>query len=289
MKIDKIVFSCSEYFAPFWNLQAQIWKTKFNIDPVCLYFSDSKEGMSEEYGEVILCPFDDYLEEDSSDRTTDILQITLSKFFHPSTEPDTVWMIGDIDMFPLQTPYFKEGFERPKHGEYYHFNYTGIMQVLRDPNGPQIFQEKGSKTMGGYDLAGHYHIATGKTFKDCFFKNQTFKEVLEYVVKSNKYGTVALGDWSTASPIHKTYWCAEENYTSEKIAEGIQSGSLVFGYKVYDNYQQRIDRVRWNGETYAGFNEDFLKEGNYVDIHCHRPYHEQEESLISILKKASII
>jgi len=36
MKIDKIVFCCSEEFSPFWNLQSFLWKEKLDIDPVCL-------------------------------------------------------------------------------------------------------------------------------------------------------------------------------------------------------------------------------------------------------------
>jgi len=285
--IDKIVFSCSEYFAPFWNLQAKIWKTRFNIDPVCLYFSDSKEGMSEEYGEVILCPFDDYLEEDAGAKTTDILQITLSKFFHPSTDEDKVWLIGDIDMLPLQTAYFEQGFDRPKHGDYYHFNFTGIMQSAGDPNGPNVFMQKGSKTMGGYDLPGHYHLATGKTFKELFFKNKTFKNVLEEIVTSEKY---SLAQVFSSEDIHKKHWCAEECYTSEKIAEGIQSGKISFGYKAYDNRRQRIDRVSFNREnkTYTGVDEKLLKSGMYVDIHCHRPYHDQEDSLLQILNTVDV-
>lgn len=91
MKIDKILFCSSELFSPFWNIQSRIWKTKFGIEPVCLlYGSKEKCGISEEHGQVIECQFDPSL--------PDIIQLQFSKFFHTTTEPNTTWMTGDIDL-----------------------------------------------------------------------------------------------------------------------------------------------------------------------------------------------
>lgn len=278
-KIDKIIFSCSPYFAPFWNLQSRIWKTKMGIDPVCLYFSDNKKGMSEEFGEVILKEIDPKFGKDG-----DIIQVTMSKFFHPTTQENLVWMIGDIDMFPLQTKYFLEDYDRPVHGQYMHFNMAGIVPV-------DTFLNKGYESHGGGNLAGHYHIATGKTFKDTIFHDKNLSDTLEKIVFGTRYGRKVLDN----NPIHKIFWCAEEDYTSEKIWEAFKRHEINLLWKTYDNKMNRIDRAFWNHHTkkynypWQEINEQQFNNNLFVDIHCHRPFHEQEEDLIRILNLAKMI
>lgn len=285
MNIDKIVFSCSPYFAPFWNLQSKIWKTKMGVHPVCLYFSDTKEGMSEEYGDVILKETDPRFGEEG-----DVIQVTMSKFWHPTTEDDTVWMIGDIDMLPMQTSYFLDGYKKPAHGEYLHLNLSGIFQSYGV--GIEVFQKFGSKTMGGLDFAGHYHVATGKTYRDVIFQEKTIQNALEEIVFGNRYGN---RDGAAAQKIHKNFWCAEENYTSEKIYEALATNKLKFMGKEYHNIQNRIDRAFWNSAIRKYYhpscqlNDDDLSSGRFVDIHCHRPYDEQEEHMMYLLKKANMV
>ena len=41
MKIDKIVFSSSEKYSPFWNLQAEVW-SNMGIQPVLLLWGEVK-------------------------------------------------------------------------------------------------------------------------------------------------------------------------------------------------------------------------------------------------------
>ena len=54
MKIDKVIFSSSEEYSCWWNIQSKIWKTFLNIDPVLLlYGSKDRHNLSEEYGEII--------------------------------------------------------------------------------------------------------------------------------------------------------------------------------------------------------------------------------------------
>jgi len=284
MNIDKIVFSCSPYFAPFWNIQSKIWKTKFQIDPVCLYFSDTKEGMSEEYGEVILKQTNkDYGEE------SDVVQVTMSKFWHPTTEPDKVWIIGDIDLIPLQTEYFLNGYSRPVDGDYLHFNISGICQSMGVDF--SVFMNKGSKTMGGVDICGNYHIATGKTYKEILFDGITIDDALRTIVFGDRYG---LRDRSMGN-LHKFFWCGEENYTSEKIWLAAKENRIRLSGKQYHNIMNRIDRAFWNGAESRYFhpafeiNEVVFARKQVIDIHCQRPYDVQEPHLMKILKMANMI
>jgi hypothetical protein len=213
----------------------------------------------------------------------------MSKFWHPTTEPDTVWMIGDIDMLPLQTAYFMEGYEKPKHGDYLHLNFSGIFQSLGLH--PSVFSQVGSSIMGGADLAGHYHVATGKTFKDTLFDNTDLVGVLNDIVFGDKYTNAQ----EAGDGIHKKFWCAEEKYTSKKLWDAMNSDSIRFIGKQYHNILNRIDRGFWSsqakqyGHPYVDINHTALSSNKFVDVHCHRPYHEQEKHLTELLTQANMI
>jgi hypothetical protein len=54
MKINKVIFSSSEEYSDFWNINSKIFKTKFGFDCVCHFFGDrANTNNSEEYGKVI--------------------------------------------------------------------------------------------------------------------------------------------------------------------------------------------------------------------------------------------
>ena len=98
MKIDKVVFSSSELFAPFWNVQAKVWG-EMGIEPVCLLWGKVENtDMDPSLGEIIEMEFNPDLFES--------FQITWSKFYHTLSEPDTTWIIGDMDQIPLRRSRF---------------------------------------------------------------------------------------------------------------------------------------------------------------------------------------
>jgi hypothetical protein len=302
MKIDKVLFSCSEAYAPWWGIQSKIWKTKFNIHPVCLLYGDKQKcNMSEEYGEVIENRFDTSL--------PNIIQIQFSKFYYPKNEPDTTWIIGDMDQIPLQTEYFLDGLESISDDAYGNLNYTLTAQMRAGvrPDGfpgmaSDAFLKLGGAVNGGYDLPGHYHVAKGKYFESLFFNNKSFEEVLRYVMESKRYGFHTEESQKTLNKeIHGGFWVAEESYTSENIWYGLKKGVIKEFYgKEYHIWNQKIDRVgrltdsngrwipQWTGSDYL-YDENRLKNKGYVDLHCHRPYHEQEKAMIKILEIAGMI
>jgi hypothetical protein len=145
--------------------------------------------------------------------------------------------------------------------------------------------------MGGADLAGHYHLATGKTFKDILFGESTLDSVLDEIVFSGKYDNPQ----EAGDGIHKKFWCAEEKYTSKKLWDAMNADSVRLMGKQYHNMIQRIDRAFWNGQSktysnpYTNIHSNTLSSGKFVDIHCHRPYHEQEMHMIELLTQANMI
>jgi len=257
--------------------------------------------MSEEYGEVIENRFDPSL--------PNIIQIQFSKFYYPKNEPDTTWIIGDMDQIPLQTEYFLDGLESVSDDAYGNLNYTLTAQMRPGmrPDGfpgipPDTFMKLGGAVNGGYDLPGHYHVAKGKHFKNLFFNNKSFEDVLRYIIESKRYGFhTEESQKSLNKEIHGGFWVAEESYTSEQLWYALKKGTIkeFFG-KEYHIWNQKIDRVgrltdsngrripQWNGKDYL-YNEEQLKNKGYMDLHCHRPYHEQEAAMMRILETAGMI
>lgn len=294
MKIDKIVFGCSEYYSPFWNIQSKIWKTKFGIEPICLLFGNkSKCNMSEEYGKIEECQF-------NSD-FPDIIQLQFYKFYRPTLDENCTYIIGDIDQIPLQTEYFLNGLDFISENAYAHFNYTLCAQ-MRQGITADVFLKRGAYVNGGYDLPGHYHCAKGKFYKELYFKNKSFEDVLKYVIESKRYGMIKEdAQRNLNKQIHGSFWVAEEMYTSEYLWYGIRNKVVDSFYgKEYHIWDQKIDRVgnlrdsngrwipQWNGKNYI-FDVNKLKNKGYVDIHCHRPYDEQETAMMDVLKTANMI
>ena len=165
-----------------------------------------------------------------------------------------------------------------------------------------VYFNRGSYLNGGFDLPGHYHCAKGKYYNSLYFKNKTFENVLDYIISSNRYGMIKEDAQKNLNKqIHGTFWVAEEMYTSEYLWYGYKRGEIKnLHFKDYHIWNGKIDRVgnlrdaagrwipQWNGSNYV-YDENKLKNKGYVDIHCHRPYFEQEKPMLKILETAQII
>lgn len=292
MKIDNVIFCASEYYAPFWNIQSRVWKTKFGINPILLLFSNKSLGelnLSEKYGQVIPQTFIEGL--------PDIIQIQFKKFWYPGLELDKTAIIGDIDQIPLQTDHFLNGLEMVDENAYAHFNYSLCSQMMgidRNSAG-KIYSSRGGYVNGGFDLPGHYHCAKGKYFSKLYFDDQSFEDVINKVISSKRYGMIKQEEQKNLNAnIHGTFWVAEEMYTSEHLWYGFKnktvSGLYLKDYHIWDGKIDRVGRFgrQWNGTNYV-YDENKIRNKGYVDIHCHRPYHEQEKALIEVLTKCEMI
>ena len=178
MKIQKVIFSCSEEYSDFWEINSKYFKEKLNIEPVCLLFTENKDFViSEQYGSVRKMQFIPNLPK--------IIQITWSKFYFTKTEPDTTWMIGDIDQVPLQKEYFFNSLKDIPNNDYAHLNYDGCGQSLGKMS--NLWLTDGGERGGGFDLPAHYHVAKGKTFHNVLNLEQTFEEQIK-ILTSGIYG-----------------------------------------------------------------------------------------------------
>ena len=294
MKIDHIVFSSSEVFSPYWNLQSQIWKTKFGIEPLCLLFGDKKRcGMSEEYGKVY--------EMQTASHLPPVLQITCSKFLAcdllPFLDREKTYMIGDMDLFPLQTNWFTKNIETISENSYLHLSFSKLEE--------RALIKCGSKAdfsgPGAVDMCGYYHVAKGALCNELFNKG-TFLDTVAYIVQKNCYGLrvkIPNENIHNMGDIHDAYWCAEETYTTQMVRNALLQSKInlqTFGYldsekRSYidrDSSRYWNDARGWNNNDYI-YDEDRLRNGEYIDIHCRRPYAVQEQQLMQILKTANMI
>lgn len=161
MRIDKCIMSSDEnpLYSDFWEPVSKIWKKKFGITPVLIYFGDEK--MSEQYGEVI-----------KFDKIDDIpisLQALWVRYYYPSQEPEKTWIISDIDMLPISLYYFSEKIRFINPDKYVHIN----------------------PCISSYGLIPScYHIAKGSKFKEVLELPDDWEESLRQVVNSGFGSTV---------------------------------------------------------------------------------------------------
>jgi hypothetical protein len=180
---------------------------------------------------------------------------------------------------------------------YVHLNHDGIsLPRLGFANGfltrgPQVL---GSPSSPGADIPGHYHVAKGKLF-EIFRKGQEFNDIVRYVADSHRYGLgVADGrprDDAKSNP-YWYYWCSEEMYTSEQIWNEMHAGKLTYQGFSYNNSNNanRVDRSNWN-DSVGDYQYDPQRaiDGNFVDVHCARPYAKQEPALRRLLELARML
>ena len=279
-KFNKIIFSSSEELSVFWNLQSRIWSTVFGVEPVLLLWGKkSNTTVTETYGQVIECDFNTNFPQ--------VLQITLSKFHFPATDENSVWMVGDIDLLPLQKKYYCDLNDVVfDDSTYYHI--AGSTESGIDPL--KYPWSVGRKAYGNKRLYGHSHIAKGNLFNNLYFYGKGFYDVMNFIVDSDIYGNRS----PQCHRMHEYHWCAEEDYTTHRLNHHSLGGNIKVHVKTPDDHGLRIERNRylWDKDpNFLGYHYDaeLLKNGGYIDIHCQRPFSDQEKSLIDVLSCAGMM
>lgn len=275
LKIEKIIFSSSERFSIFWNLQAKIWKKTFNIEPVCLLFGKkSNTDMSEEYGKVIEVPI--------MENWPLLIQITWSKFFWPTLEPDTTWMIGDMDMYPLAKDWWTTNIEDVPDEYYVHLDADGITQLSGTEftwSNKEITKQNQQDRGHATNLPAHCHVGKGSTLKRGLDIGDSWENEIRYIVKNGSFnGTRA---FRPEDPIDQSnLWCAEELRSTRAIRKNCHNKDIKFkGYFLSSGLRpggQQIHKDNYIEDLgeYIHFDYDLLKNGYYKNLHCVRPFKE---------------
>ena len=240
MKIDKVIHSADNnaLYLDFWPLVSKIWKKKFNIEPVLIFIGDKNTKIDETYGTVIKI--------EPIKEIPIYLQTLWVRYWIPSTESETTWMISDIDMFPISKDYFLKQIKDVEDDKYIHIN--------------PCVDEYGT-------LPSCYHIAKGKKFTEVLELSRDWKTSLEEVYNSN------LGSDPGAHLSGKECWFADERYANLKIIKYPKKWDLVFLNRNGGQNGRRVDRSNWN------YDPKLIREGWYYDSHSIRPYKKYKKEI----------
>ena len=245
-KIEKVVMSCDSnpLYLDFWPIVSQVWKQKFGIEPILLFFGDkTSHKLSEEFGKVVEFPI-----------LPDVpihLQTLWARYWYTQTEPETVFTVSDIDMVPLSKFYFVEQIKNLPSDSYAHINPDPLI------NSP---------------LSTCYHIAKGKVFKDILSLDDKWDQSVRFL-HNLKIGS-DLGNGCKD-------WFADERYVGSKIRAKKGSDSrIIFIQRDGGERGHRIDRGAWKFDLQA------IREEQYYDCHCPRPFKDYEKDIRRIVDAA---
>lgn len=263
MKIDKVLFTIDDnpHYKGFWSSISKHYKEKLKITPKLFIIGNNVDVSTYDsrYGEIEVVP--------KLESIPSIIQALIGKFYFTITEPETVWKIGDLDLYPLQQYHFKDRINEISDDKYVHLN-------------PHAYGANWRNKING--LAGYFHVAKGKVFEsELKFTGKSFLEVCNEIYKSNKYGMkfhthTASSENVQASP-DWGWFCCEEIYTGDILRN---STNLVEVLPVLETYN-RIDRHN------MVYDSNKIAENFYIDFHSPRPYEthmDEIEKIISYVK-----
>ena len=201
MKIDKVIFTIDDnpHYFDFWASISKHYKLRMDIVPKLFIIGNNVDvsKYNTTYGSVeVVKPVDN---------VPTIIQALIGKFYFTSFEPETTWIIGDLDLYPLQQDYFRNIKDIPDD-EYVHLN-------------PYAY---GLGWRNGYrGLAGYYHVAKGRVFKEELGFNRTFDSVVNEVFLSNRWG-IKFYNLGASIESHQAskdwgWFCCEEMYTGDLL------------------------------------------------------------------------
>lgn len=203
MKIQKVIHSTNSnnLYLDFWPIVSKVWSLKFNIQPILLYVNDKDVSIDNTYGDVIKF--------DPIKNIPIELQSLWIRYWYTSQEPDTIFMISDIDMIPLSTYYFIDKISSISDDKYIHLN-------------PCI------ETYGL--IPSCYHIAKGRKFTEILKLADTFEVDIKKIINFDKS--------------YSNGWFNDEKYATNCILSSTDTNIILLPREDGQN-GRRIDRTNW--------------------------------------------
>lgn len=265
MKIQKVIFSCdgNDQYVGFWNSISNHFEKFLNLQTqlICLGEHNAKL-FSDKHGEVKVVNLSkDY---------PPILQALWAKIWYTSQEPNTTWMVGDLDLYPLQKRRFLSSVDYLPDNAFAHLNLNGYgipwKSVIPALN-PGI--------------PGYYHVGKGITFTEKLKFHDSFDEAIKYIFNEKKFGLKYQTDnpEAHASETSKRvpdwgWFCVEEHYCSYLLKD---DPDQIIDVPIDEPYR-RVDRF-----NNCQFDQNLLINGKYVDLHSLRPYEQYEAQIENLL------
>jgi hypothetical protein len=265
MKVDKILFVSDENlnYLTFWNSISRYYTKRFGFKCKLFFIGEktdeNKEWLSEEYGEVeVVKPLKDI---------PIIIQALWGKFWFTQTEPDTCWLIGDIDMYIFDKDYVDSALASIPDNGYGHI----------------------SASDKEWYFYGYHHCASGKKFKEFLSLSDSFEDDCKFIFESKKYGIIRDGPNNIPDRIkdkkNYEYICSEEHLSNERLER--YKGEIV-------QVRYPMNKKRFESPyAYMGMltpkNFDFVQlfksqpKESYIDFHCTRPYTDWSDQIETII------
>jgi hypothetical protein len=244
MKIEKVIWSCTPEYCDFWEINSYVFKKFLQIEPVLIFFGNPRDyNLSQKYGQIIPASYEVEYHQ--------IVQMIWSKWHYTQLEPDTVWLIGDIDQIPLQKDHFAEPLIELDSSSYAHLSVDSFSSDWA------IKRER---------LVGHYHVAKGKTFSSALDLN--LRSLMPHV------SNLVLRAATEKKPV----WAYEEWYTADLIRQNFDL-SKFYGF----NRSPKLKICRSNNSNYS---QELLNAHQYIDYHCPRPFLRHQNQIVKIIEKA---
>lgn len=265
MKIEKVIFTIDDnpHYKGFWSSISNHFKNRMGIFPVLYIIGENVDLSSydDSNGEVRF--------QKKINNIPSIIQALIGKFYFTILEPETTWLIGDLDLYPLQQYHFKDNIVDIDENSYVHLF-------------PNAYGKDWRNKVEG--LAGYFHVAKGKIFeKELKFVNKSFEDVCVEIHNSDRWGIKFHGINSNSANRAASndfgWFCCEEMYTGELLRD---SKNLVEKF-TRDLSYPRIDRSN------MVYDESKLKQGMYIDFHAPRPYELHQQIIESIVSKIPLI
>lgn len=236
MKIQKAIMSVDDnpLYSDFWFPVSKVWKLRFNIEPVLIYFGEKE--LDTTYGSVI--------ETEAIEDIPLYLQTQWARFWYTTTEPETTFIISDIDMFPISHKYFINQLENIDENKYVH---------LYGNHRP---------------LPVCYHVAKGKQFKKILNLEDSFEASMR-----------TLYSFEARTPTHMGFdkWGLEEAYSTKIIENSEHKDDLIF----LSRRGERIDRSNWTYNPELLKKEDYYIDSH--SVRPYEEYKLEIENLVELL------
>ena len=241
MKIEKVIHSCDSnpFYLDFWPVTSKLWKEKFKTEPILVFIGDPNTEIDDTYGTVIKM--------EPVEGVPIYLQTLWVRYWLPYTEPDTTWMISDIDMIPMSEYYFFDKIKDIPDDKYVHLN--PCSQTYHDM------------------YPSCYHVAKGSSFTDVLSLPSSWEKSVRDLAKSN------LGSDPGGHLQGKNLWFADEKYANVKISNYSDSSKFLLLDREGGQNGHRIDRDNWR------YDESLILRQFYFDSHLIRPYHHHKEEI----------
>ena len=253
MKIDKVIFVSDSNinYLSFWNSVSKYYSTVLGL-PCKLFFIGVKDAsinwyLSEEYGEVQVIP-----------DIPIIIQALWAKFWFTQTEPDTNWLIGDIDLYILDKDYLISSAAKIPDDGYGHIHAVG--------------------TPDDWYFPGYSHVASGRKFKEYLELTDSFEDECRMIQNSKKYGCIREADWVAPERVKDKqayeYICSEEHLTTERLKKRIEKITILqppnTKFRLETPYARHGHNTPDDMNLVIGFMN--RHRDDWLDFHCPRPY-----------------